>query len=105
MRKFELPAIFAKFIRRIDPPEKNITENRHVDDAVNCPNLQFYNPEMLHFPDKMLPTIPGMGGYVTCGLDMVVYDGQPQWDRFADAGPVRDFFRQTLDDRLVIKRI
>ena len=100
---FELPAIFSKMAIGGNPPDKHISENRPAHDALTRPNFQIYNPETLHFPDHTLPTVPGHGGYITCGLNMVEYDHQAKWDRDAvyQAGPVRQFFRDMMYDNRI----
>lgn len=102
---FEMPAVFQRFWDRDgngQPPANSPGETRHADDLLCYPRVQFHNPDALHFPNMMLPTIPGNQN-VTMGTAMVEYSHQPQWDRSAvdQAGPVRRFFQGVLFDNRV----
>ena len=100
--KFETPSVFGKYNPKAAPPEKTL-ETRFVSDALDHPHLSLFAPDALHFPDHTLPTVPGQGGYVTCGLNMVSYDHQATWDRSRtdQAGPVREFFRGVMWDNRI----
>lgn len=96
---FELPNAFSRAIAALtSPPRVGIVEARTTDQALSKPRMPFYNPDDLHFPEAMKPVVPGNGGYITAGLDMVPYDHQPLWDRNAtiEAGPVREFIRDMM---------
>lgn len=105
-QNFEMPAVFARFSlkgTRPPPTEHGIREHRHVQDVINHPIKGFYDPNSLHFRQATIPTVPGNGGYVTCGLGPIVYDHQATWcrDNRDMAGPVRSFFRSVLTDNRV----
>lgn len=99
---FELASIFGKFSGLISPREIKNVENRLVADVIEKPFHALYDPNSLHFPDHMLPTVPGNSN-VTCGVGMVEYAHQPHWDRNDPnvAGPVRRFFWDLMYDNRV----
>jgi len=106
--RFELPSVFSQLAKHNHPPRVHSQENRRVADALDRPNAMIYNPDAIHFPDHNWATpkehgLPGSGGYVTCGLNMIAYDHQPKWDRdrTSEAGPVRRFFHDQLMDRRI----
>lgn len=78
------------------------TDHRSVKNVVQKPRVCFYNPDDLKYPDTQGPPVPGNGGYVSLGCQMVAY-GAPTWDRddVALAGPVQEFFRQMMTDTRV----
>ena len=106
-----LPAVFSKLNALGNaPPKSKHTETRSAADALDYPNVQFYNPDALHFPNHnwAVPycesdSLPGNGGYVTQGLGMVTYDHQATWNRCdaSDVGPVREFFRAQSRDNSI----
>lgn len=99
---FEMPGVFSKIAAHLtSPPRVGIVEARSTDAALNCPQLQFYDPASLKFPNAMKPVIPDTGGQITMGLGMVTYDGQPIFDRNVDPGPVREFFRGVREDNRI----
>lgn len=84
------------------PRHTHSDEKRRADDAWLRPHVEFHNPDDLHFPNKMLPPVPGDGGQITAGLNMVVYDHQPLFDRLCDmAGPVKRFFAGVVYDQRI----
>jgi hypothetical protein len=98
---FELPSIFGRLSGITAPHEKIVGENRSVADALARPQIQFFDPGSLHFPDHTLPTVPGNSN-ITCGVGMVEYNHEPRWDRANDAaGPVRKFFRDLMYDNRI----
>ena len=75
------------------PVANNPADDRPVSEVFQNPYLTFADPDKVRFKDHTLPTIPHAP--VTTGLDQVVYDDQPEYNRFTSAnpGPVREFFR------------
>lgn len=79
-------------------------DDRPVNEVFQNPYLTFADPDKVRFKDHTLPTIPHAPA--TTGLMQVVYDDQPEYNRFASAspGPVREFFRRWRDDRSEVRQ-
>lgn len=100
---YELPSPFSKFIGALTaPPRRASIENRPAADMIAAPTIMFYDPASLHYREAMRPTVPGNPN-VTAGLGMIQYDHQAMWDRNAvcEAGPVRQFFHDMMEDNRV----
>lgn len=98
---FNLPAAHGRPVdARMPKPTYKKTETRTTDDVMSSPVAPIYDPASIHFPDHTLPVVPGNGGYITAGCNMVTYDHQAEWDRtkVSQSGPVRDFFRCMMND-------
>lgn len=110
-QNFNLPFVFNRVqtARQAAPPKVSSMETRKVADALDHPFVRVYSPDDVHFPDHCWATpsahgLPGNGGYITQGLDMVTYDHQATWDRekaYLADGTTRDFFRRMADDNRI----
>jgi hypothetical protein len=100
---FEKPNVFAPIIAALSrPPRKSSIEQRPVAAVIAQPRVAFYDPNSLQFKDAQGPIV--RDGPVQIGLQQIVHDGQPIYDRNASAGPIREFFaRWTNDNR--VKRV
>lgn len=83
------------------------TDHRPVRAVVTEPNVQFYDPNALHFVDAQGPVIRDNGGYHSMGITMVAYRPQSVYNRSAEslAGPVRSFFRQLMRQAVTVQHV
>ena len=80
------------------PPMKPLGDKRAIEDVFNSPRSPLRNPNDIQFRDGMVPNVPGAP--VTMGLMQVVYDDQACYDRSScTEGPVRRFFRRSINDQ------
>ena len=82
--------------KSLDIPLKGPADARPLNDVFRNPHVGLTSPDDVVFKDRRIPTQPGAPA--TTGLQQVVYDDQPMYDRYAPCtvGPVVTFFRNLI---------